>query len=88
MAFPTLFDGTANGWSLAGFSDNWGLNAEDMILDPSTGVMRLGTIRFTVVSGPPGFTAVNFVPRPSSQPGSALWWEDGVATGKFPGTGL
>jgi hypothetical protein len=30
---------------------------------------------------------VNFVPRPTTDAGSALWFEDGIATGKTPGTG-
>jgi MYXO-CTERM domain-containing protein len=30
---------------------------------------------------------INFVPRPTTDAGSALWFEDGIPTGKTPGTG-
>jgi hypothetical protein len=31
--------------------------------------------------------AINFVPRATTDAGSALWFEDGIATGKTPGNG-
>jgi MYXO-CTERM domain-containing protein len=31
---------------------------------------------------------LNFLPRPLNEPGAGLWWEDGVATGHFPGQGM
>ena len=61
-------------------------NSDETIIDPTTSELRIGTLRF-VVTGAGGTANVNFVPRPTTDAGSALWFEDGVATGKTPGAG-
>ena len=92
MTSAALIDGTTNGW----FNENllpgggitgFGANSEDSILDPTTSVLRVGTLR-AIVAGGSGSTALNYYPRPPGATDfSALWWEDGIATGKQPSTG-
>jgi len=73
----------AKGWSAD--DGGSGLNANDSILNASTGEIQIGSLRF-VTSGNGGLsTLVNFVPRPLTDAGGALWFEDGIQTGKTPG---
>jgi hypothetical protein len=90
QSYAALFDGVTKGWVNGEGLQNpglFGFNTEDSILDPTTAMLRVGTLRF-IVSGGSGTAAVNFLPRTGTDTGTALWWEDGVATGKTPGTGL
>jgi hypothetical protein len=90
VTYAALFDGTTKGWVNGSGLQNpgiSGLNSEDTIIDPTTSQLRIGTLRFTV-SGGAGSAALNFTPRPITDAGSALWFEDDVATGKTPGNGL
>jgi hypothetical protein len=80
--FAALLDGTQKGFFS---SPAVGNNTEDTIIDPTTSELRIGTIRFIVTDGGPQ-ALVNFVPRPTTDAGAALWFEDGAATGKTPGT--
>jgi hypothetical protein len=81
--YAVLQNGTTKGWLSGGIA---GSNTDDRIIDPTTSELRIGTIRF-IVTNASGTTAINFFPRPTTDAGSALWFEDGVATGKTPGTG-
>jgi len=75
----------AKGWS--SIDGSAGLNNNDTIINTTTGEIQIGSLRF-VTSGNGGLnTFVNFVPRPVTDAGGALWFEDGAATGKTPGTG-
>jgi len=86
-AAPTFaFTGPSSGWS-QGEGSSSGANVNDKVIDPTTSELQIGTLRFITdgLGGP--ITALNFVPRPATDPGSALWFEDGASTGKTPGTG-
>jgi len=63
-----------------------GINANDVIVSPSIQELQVGLFRF-VTSGNGTSTSLNFFPRPVNDTGSALWFEDGVTTGKSPATG-
>jgi hypothetical protein len=91
MTFAAKFDGTSNGWvngdlAPGGGVTGSGLNSEDRIIDPTSAVLRVGTLR-AIVSGGTGTTALNHVLRTVPGPGTALWWEDDIATGKTAGAG-
>jgi hypothetical protein len=80
-AYATVFDGVTPGWSTAsGASAN---NADDLIIDPTTSRLRIGRLQLNVFAGY-GSSDVNFIPRPTGSASQALWFEDGVATGKIP----
>jgi hypothetical protein len=92
MTSAIRLDGTTNGWVSenllpGGGIIGFGANSEDTILDPTDAVLRVGTLR-AIVTGGSGSTALNYYPRPAGATDfSALWWEDGIATGKMPSTG-
>jgi hypothetical protein len=78
--------GSGTGWS-QGEGASSGGNANDTVVDPTTSELQIGVLRF-ITSGAGGpNTLLSFVPRPATDPGSALWFEDGASTGKTPGTG-
>jgi len=81
--FAALQNGNTKSYLSGGV---FNLNTDETIIDPTTSELRIGTLRF-VVTGASGSSNVNFVQRPTTDAGSALWFEDGVATGKSPGTG-
>jgi len=90
-AHALLFGPTASpvpngkGWSQdAGGS---GFNNNDTIIDPTTSELQIGTLRWVTSGAGGASSALNFVPRPTTDAGSALWFEDGQATGKSPGSG-
>jgi len=63
-----------------------GLNANDTVIDATTQELQVGVLRF-ITTGAGGTAAVvNYIPRPGTDGGVALWFEDGVATAKTPGT--
>jgi hypothetical protein len=76
-------DGTSNGWSknsgASGFQD------DDVVVNSATSRLRVGTLFFTV-TGAGGTTLLNYIPRPSPEAGSGLWFEDGAVTGHTNGT--
>jgi len=80
--FAALQNGSVKSYLTGG---TFTVNTEATIIDPTTSELRIGSIRFTV-AGSNGAANVNFVPRPTTDAGSALWFEDGAATGKTPGT--
>jgi hypothetical protein len=80
--FAALRNGTDKGYFSGGSFNG---NTEDTIIDPTTSELRVGTLRF-IVTNSGAQALVNFVPRPTTDAGSALWFEDGAATGKTPGT--
>jgi hypothetical protein len=95
QGYATLSNGTDEGFSLRdvsqpvgqeeqGFTPNGSPAPDAHILNTSTSEFRVGTLRFTV-TGSGGVTNVNFIRRPFDDPGANLWFEDGSATGKFPG---
>ena len=72
----------------AGLSPPFQPDLASQIINASTSELHLGTLTF-VVTNPAGDAFLNFVPRPvPTNPGSALWFEDGVSTGKVPSDGL
>jgi hypothetical protein len=87
----TLFNGTTaptKGWSNGpdGAATSGG-NTNDTIIDATTQELQVGSIRFiTSGAGTTTQAIVNYVPRPGTDGGVALWFEDGVATSKTPGT--
>jgi PEP-CTERM motif len=85
-AAATTFAALQNGNTKAYNSGSFTANTDETIIDPTTSELRIGTLRF-VVAGSSGSTGVNFLQRPTTDAGSALWFEDGIATGKTPGTG-
>jgi hypothetical protein len=82
--FATRLDGTTDGWY--NFATT-GTNSNDRVLDATTSELQIGTIRFITSGVGAGSTNINFVRRPTSDAGSALWFEDNLATGKTPGNG-
>jgi hypothetical protein len=87
MSFSaTVFGGGGTGWS-GGPSGNAlsGTNSNDIIIDPTTQEVQVGTIRFVVTSST-GNSLINFVKRAGSDLG-VEWFEDGVATGFLGQTG-
>jgi hypothetical protein len=92
QAYATEFDGdpSKRGWSKddSGLS---GLNASDVIIDPTTSELQLGSLRF-VTSGAEalaGKTAlINYVPRLTENAGQypALWFEDNNPVVQTPDT--
>jgi autotransporter-associated beta strand protein len=89
QVFATRFNGTSDGWSMDVGPSPFAIDSDDKIIDATTSELRVGTLRFVTIGlggdGNPTWAQVNFVPRPVNEPGSALWWEDGAATGKYPG---
>jgi len=84
-AAPT-FAVLGSGWSQGEGSSSGG-NANDNVINAQTSELQIGVLRY-ITDGTGGtVTALNFVPRPATDPGSALWFEDGASTGKTPGTG-
>jgi len=89
----TIFNGSTavtKGWSQGpDGSAQAGANANDSVIDPTTQEIQVGSIRF-ITTGQLGAGAatarVNLVQRPGTDGGVALWFEDGVATNKTPGT--
>jgi hypothetical protein len=82
--FAAVQNGTIKSWDSAG---TFGANTDDTIINANASELRFGTIRFIVGANPNASVAINFVPRPTFDAGSALWFEDGIVTGKTPGTG-
>jgi hypothetical protein len=80
--FAALQNGNTKAWSSGSFT----ANTDETIIDAKTSELRIGTLRF-IVAGSSGTTNINFLQRPTTDAGSALWFEDGIATGKTPGTG-
>src|SRR6185436_19645590 len=73
-----------------GWSDevgNFGINTRDTIVDQTTSELQIGTLRLVALNQA-NLTNMNFLPRPTTDAGSALWFEDGIATGRTPGTGV
>jgi hypothetical protein len=89
MGFATEFDGNpaSKGWSRDDIGI-FGLNSEDTIIDATTSELRMGTLRFVTSASGNASTAVTYFPRLTNDGGEALWFEDDVATGKTPGSGL
>jgi hypothetical protein len=56
---------------------------DTQIIDATTAETLLGELTI-VVTGDSGTTAVNFVPRSNGDSSTALWFEDGITTGKSP----
>jgi len=93
----TLSHATAQGHDRLGyssgtsFSEDFGGNSaghpDTRILDATNSEMLVAEFPWTVTGGTNN-ALLNFVPRPSTDAGSALWFEDGSATGKTPGTGV
>jgi hypothetical protein len=82
----TTFAALENGNTKSYFSGSFTANTDETIIDATTSEVRIGTLRFVVASS--GGTAnVNFLQRPTTDAGSALWFEDGIVTGKTPGSG-
>jgi hypothetical protein len=82
--FAALQNGTIKSWDSAG---TFGPNTDDTIINANASELRFGTIRFIVGANPNSAVSINFVPRATTDAGSALWFEDGIVTGKTPGTG-
>jgi len=82
VATAMLQNGTTKGFFSGG---SFTAQPEDTIIDPTTQELRVGTLRF-IVTNQGLQSLVNFVPRPTTDAGSALWFEDGAATGKTPGS--
>jgi hypothetical protein len=94
----TLFNGNTSptkGWSQGPDGGAIpGPNTNDTIIDATTQELQIGRIRF-ITSGstitPNNLAvAVNYIPRALAPFPSigALWFEDGLLTGKFPGAGV
>jgi len=82
--------GTRLGWS-AGTTFNQDVApnsgvSEGKIIDPTSAEALIGELDW-IVTGSSGTALLNFIGRPATDPGSALWFEDGSSTGKTPGTG-
>jgi len=85
-AAPTFAFTPPSGFS-QGEGSTSGANVNDKVIDATTSELQIGVLRFITdgLGGP--ITSLNFIPRPATDPGSALWFEDGASTGKTPGTG-
>jgi hypothetical protein len=60
-------------------------NSNETLIDATTNEVRIGTVRWIETQGSLQSCAINFVPRMTSD--GALWFEDGLATGKNPTSG-
>jgi len=82
--------GTRFGWSTGTtFNQDTGPNSQvslGKLIDATTSEATIGEMDW-VVTGTSGTALLNFIGRPATDPGSALWFEDGSSTGKTPGTG-
>jgi hypothetical protein len=88
LTYATRLNGTTNGWTNASLTDGsptgFGVNSEDMLIDATSAVLRIGTLRF-VPTGGAGTASINYIPRPPMPLTSGgLWFEDGLTTGRNP----
>jgi hypothetical protein len=87
FTYATRLNGTTDGWTNADLGSQspsgFGANAEDMLIDQSSSILRIGTFQFTP-SGGAGNAPLNYIPRPPGSGLGGLWFEDGSTTGKNP----